>query len=80
VAIYEAKLWYDTKTGWHYHFYHEDTEKLSDIRTFPGWVPEFAIPALKALLCDHVATSPHARIERIDAEPEAPIRVFGQAA
>ena len=47
MAIYEAKLWYDTKTGWHYHFYHEDTEKLSDIRTFPGWVPEFAIPALE---------------------------------
>jgi Fur family iron response transcriptional regulator len=31
IAIYDAKLWYDTKTGPHYHFYWEDTEELSDI-------------------------------------------------
>ena len=31
IAIYDAKLWYDTKTGPHYHFYREDTEELSDI-------------------------------------------------
>jgi Fur family transcriptional regulator, iron response regulator len=43
IAIYDAKLWYDTKTGPHYHFYHEDTEELSDIPE--EWVPEFAIPA-----------------------------------
>jgi Fur family iron response transcriptional regulator len=43
IAIYDAKLWYDTKTGPHYHFYREDTEELSDIPE--EWVPEFAIPA-----------------------------------
>jgi Fur family iron response transcriptional regulator len=31
IAIYDAKLWYDTKTGPHFHFYSEDTEELSDI-------------------------------------------------
>ena len=32
IAIYDAKLWYDTKTGPHFHFYREDTEEC---RTFP---------------------------------------------
>jgi Fur family transcriptional regulator, iron response regulator len=31
IAIYDAKLWYDTKTGPHYHFYREDSEELWDI-------------------------------------------------
>ena len=31
IAIYDAKLWYDTKTGPHFHFYREDTEELWDI-------------------------------------------------
>jgi Fur family iron response transcriptional regulator len=43
IAIYDAKLWYDTKTGPHFHFYDEDTEELSDIPE--GLVPEFNIPA-----------------------------------
>lgn len=43
IAIYDAKLWYDTKTGPHYHFYREDTEELSDIPE--EWLPEFEIPA-----------------------------------
>jgi Fur family transcriptional regulator, iron response regulator len=43
IAIYDAKLWYDTKTGPHYHFYREDTEELSDIPE--EFLPEFDIPA-----------------------------------
>jgi Fur family transcriptional regulator, iron response regulator len=43
IAIYDAKLWYDTKTGPHFHFYHEDTEELSDIPE--EWLPQFAIRA-----------------------------------
>jgi Fur family iron response transcriptional regulator len=43
IAIYDAKLWYDTKTGPHFHFYHEDTEELSDIPE--EWLPEFEIAA-----------------------------------
>ncbi len=39
IAIYDAKLWYDTKTGPHFHFYREDTEELSDI-------PDFILPTL----------------------------------
>jgi len=39
----DAKLWYDTKTGPHYHFYREDTEELSDIPE--NFLPEFEIPA-----------------------------------
>jgi Fur family transcriptional regulator, iron response regulator len=43
IAIYDAKLWYDTKTGPHFHFYREDTEELSDIPD--EWLPEIDIPA-----------------------------------
>ena len=38
IAIYDAKLWYDTKTGPHFHFYREDTEELSDIPD--EWLPD----------------------------------------
>ena len=43
IAIYDAKLWYDTKTGPHFHFYREDLEELSDIPD--EWLPKFDIPA-----------------------------------
>ena len=39
IAIYDAKLWYDTKIGPHFHFYSEDTEELSDI-------PESLLPTI----------------------------------
>ncbi|HKN27427.1 MAG TPA: transcriptional repressor [Roseiarcus sp.] len=47
IAIYDAKLWYDTKTGPHFHFYREDTEELSDIPD--EWLPKFDIPAPKGM-------------------------------
>jgi Fur family iron response transcriptional regulator len=43
IAIYDAKLWYDTKVGPHFHFYREDTEELSDIPD--ELLPHFDIPA-----------------------------------
>jgi Fur family iron response transcriptional regulator len=43
IAIYDAKLWYDTKTGPHFHFYREDSEELSDIPE--EWLPKIHIPA-----------------------------------
>ena len=43
IAIYDAKLWYDTKTGPHFHFYREDSEELSDIPD--AWLPKIDIPA-----------------------------------
>ena len=42
IAIYDAKLWYDTKTGPHFHFYDEDSEELSDIPE--EWLPKVDIP------------------------------------
>jgi Fur family iron response transcriptional regulator len=42
IAIYDAKLWYDTKTGPHFHYYWEDTEELSDIPE--GLLPKLDIP------------------------------------
>jgi Fur family iron response transcriptional regulator len=40
IAVYGSKVWYDTKTGPHYHFYLEDEDKLFDI-------PDELIPALE---------------------------------
>jgi Fur family transcriptional regulator, iron response regulator len=42
IALYAAKVWYDTKTGPHFHFYFEDTDELSDIPDCE--VPEIEIP------------------------------------
>jgi Fur family transcriptional regulator, iron response regulator len=43
IAIYDAKLWYDTKTGPHFHFYREDSEELWDVPD--EWRPGLEIPA-----------------------------------
>ena len=43
IAIYDAKLWYDTKTGPHFHFYDEESEELSDIPE--ACLPDIDIPA-----------------------------------
>ncbi|MGO4869798.1 MAG: Fur family transcriptional regulator [Roseiarcus sp.] len=43
IAIYAAKLWYDTKVGPHFHFYREDTEELSDVPD--ELLPKLEIPA-----------------------------------
>ncbi len=47
IAIYDAKLWYDTKTGPHFHFYRDDTEELSDIPD--EWLPKIDIPAPRGM-------------------------------
>lgn len=43
IAIYDAKVWFDTKIGPHFHFYREDTEELSDIPD--ELLPKLDIPA-----------------------------------
>lgn len=53
IAIYGAKLWYDTKIGPHFHFYREDREELFDI-------PEELIPTL------NIPAPEGTRIEAID--------------
>jgi Fur family transcriptional regulator, iron response regulator len=42
IAIYDAKLWYDTKTGPHFHFYQEESEELMDIPD--EWRPAIDVP------------------------------------
>ena len=53
IAIYDAKLWYDTKIGPHFHFYWEDTDELRDI-------PEELLPRLD------IPAPEGARVEAID--------------
>ena len=43
IALYDSKVWYDTNTGPHCHYYWEDTEQLSDIPD--AHVPAFSVPA-----------------------------------
>jgi Fur family transcriptional regulator, iron response regulator len=52
IAIYDAKLWYDTKTGPHFHFYHEDSEELSDIPE--EWLPNIDIPAPEGMRVESI--------------------------
>ncbi len=43
IALYGGKVWFDTKTGPHFHFYLEDLEELFDIPE--ALIPNFDIPA-----------------------------------
>jgi len=43
IALYGGKVWFDTKTGPHFHFYLEDREELFDIPE--ALIPDFDIPA-----------------------------------
>lgn len=47
IAVYGSKVWYDTKTGPHYHFYLEDEDKLFDIPD--ELIPTLHIPAPEGL-------------------------------
>ena len=42
IALYSSTVWYDTKTGPHYHFYLEDSEQLVDIP--PELMSELPLP------------------------------------
>jgi Fur family iron response transcriptional regulator len=42
VAVYGNKVWFDTKTGPHFHFYVDKRDELFDIPD--DWVPEINIP------------------------------------
>ena len=52
IALYDAKLWYDTKTGPHFHFYREDSEELSDIPE--EWLPNIDIPAPEGMRVESI--------------------------
>jgi Fur family iron response transcriptional regulator len=43
IALYGGKVWFDTKTGPHFHFYLEDKEELFDLPE--ELIPDFKIPA-----------------------------------
>ena len=53
IALYDAKVWYDTKTGPHFHFYFEDTDELADI-------PDCQLPQLE------IPPPPGTRVAAID--------------
>lgn len=43
IALYDSKVWFDTNTGPHSHYYWEDTDELSDIPV--EHIPNFSVPA-----------------------------------
>lgn len=43
IALYDAKVWYDTNTGPHSHYFWEETQQLSDIPD--EHVPTLSVPA-----------------------------------
>ena len=42
IALYDSKLWYDTNTGPHSHYYWEETDELSDIPS--EFAPNLSVP------------------------------------
>ena len=53
IALYDSKVWYDTNTGPHSHYFWEETQVLSDI-------PEEHVPSL------NVPAPPGAHVTAID--------------
>ena len=53
IALYDSKVWYDTNTGPHSHYFWEETQQLSDI-------PEEHVPTLS------VQAPPGAHVTAVD--------------
>ena len=72
IAFYDAKLWYDTNTGPHSHYYWEETDELSDIPD--EHVPHLSVPAPEGA---HVtAVDVIVRVKSGEAPRECPMARF----
>jgi Fur family transcriptional regulator, iron response regulator len=72
IALYDSKLWYDTNTGPHCHYYWEDTDEISDIPA--EHVPNLQVPApagAKVTAIDVIV-----RVRAESAERECPLAKF----
>ncbi len=63
IALYGSRLWYDTKTGPHYHFYIEDRDELIDI-------PEQMIPDLNIIAPEGLKITGVDVVVRVKSLPE----------
>ena len=63
IALYGSRLWYDTKTGPHYHFYIEDRDELVDI-------PEHLIPDFSLCAPDGLQITGVDVVVRVKSLPE----------
>jgi len=63
IALYGSRLWYDTKTGPHFHFYIEDRDELIDI-------PEQMIPELNITAPDGLHITGVDVVVRVKSLPE----------
>ena len=72
IAIYDAKLWYDTNTGSHCHYYWEDSEQLTDIPD--EHMPQLSIPAPEGATVEAIDVIVRVKANR--AEDPCPLARF----
>jgi Fur family iron response transcriptional regulator len=72
IALYDSKLWYDTNTGPHCHYYWEDTDEISDIPA--EHVPSLQVPPPEGARV--TAIDVIVRVRSDGAERECPMAKF----
>ena len=72
IALYNFKLWYDTNTGPHCHYYFEDTDEISDIP--PELVPNIEVAPPEGARV--TAIDVIVRVHSEGAEAECPMAKF----
>ena len=70
IALYDSKIWYDTNTGPHSHYYWEDTQELSDIPD--EHVPTFSVPAPPGATVTAIDVIVRVKSGDADGHPECP--------
>ena len=71
VALYDSKIWYDTNTGPHSHYYWEDTQELSDIPD--EHIPSLSVPPPAGAKVTAIDVIVRVRGTEADSLPECPV-------
>jgi len=74
IALYDSKIWYDTNTGPHCHYYWEDTEQLSDIPD--EHIPTLSVPAPAGATVTAIDVIVRVRSGEPENLPECPVAKF----
>jgi Fur family iron response transcriptional regulator len=74
IALYDSKIWYDTNTGPHCHYYWEDTQQLSDIPN--EHIPTLSVPAPEGATVTAIDVIVRVRSGEPETLPECPVAKF----
>ena len=74
IALYDSKIWYDTNTGPHSHYYWEDTQELSDIPD--EHVPALSVPPPAGAKVTAIDVIVRVKSAEVETERECPAARF----